>query len=70
MKMKKIEFKKKYVITIIVVLIVLLSFVIPVRKEEDTLKTSGELIICYAISETTYYNIYNMKIITVQKAMN
>ena len=57
----KINKHKNVSIIIAIILLVLLSFIIPVRKEEKEVWYSKDLI-SYGHSENFYYNVYGKKI--------
>ena len=53
--------KRILVVVLIVILIAILSFIIPIRKEEKEVWYSKDLI-SFGYSENFYYNIYGIKI--------
>lgn len=53
--------KRRWIKVLIVILIVILSFIIPVRKEEKEVWYVNNLT-SYGRSKNFYYNIYGMKI--------
>ena len=57
----KINKHKNVSVIIAIILLVLLSFIIPVRKEEKEVWYSKDLI-SYGHSENFYYNVYGKKI--------